>query len=91
MKKVLFVFISMVSLTNYAETPTSPDPESGKIVYLNGKYEGKYNSEGKRSGFGIAKVTESSYYEGNWENDLRQGNGFCAYPNGDKYTGGWDC
>lgn len=33
---------------------------------------------------------DQSYYEGNWENDMRSGEGFYASEGGQYYNGDWD-
>ena len=47
---------------------------------------------GQRHGAGKLTYSDSplSYYDGQWENDVKCGEGTQIYPSGNKYSGGWE-
>jgi hypothetical protein len=52
-----------------------------------------FNSEqssGKRSGFGVLKLSNGDVYEGLWSNDERCGFGIMKYSSGEEYKGLWE-
>lgn len=54
-----------------------------------GEYEGETNDEGKRHGKGKCVWQDKSEYDGNWDEDVREGLGVFKYENGDIYRGQW--
>ncbi len=44
---------------------------------------------GKKNGFGKMNYANGDYYEGNWKDDLREGEGTLINNNGDKFFGIW--
>ena len=55
----------------------------GKLL----QYEGDF-IQGKRTGFGI-EIKNNHRYEGDWLNDMLDGNGTYFWPEGNIYTGSW--
>ena len=53
---------------------------SGIRIDPQGTYAGMFNAAMEASGHGSYRSTDGSYYEGRWENDLREGFGFCVSP-----------
>jgi len=51
------------------------------------KYQGEYNQEGKRHGYGIYTSKNGNEYRGEWQNDKREGLGVVKIGNGDVYEG----
>ena len=52
------------------------NPIKGEINYKNGdNYIGDLNENGLKNGKGIMKYINGEIYDGNWENDLKNGNG----------------
>lgn len=61
-----------------------------KESYDNGRYEGYFDKEGLRSGFGKYFWNSGSRYEGNWEEDVRKGHGAFFWTDGSRYEGEWE-
>jgi len=51
------------------------------------KYQGEYNDEGKRHGYGIYTSRNGNEYRGEWQNDKREGLGVVKIGNGDIFEG----
>ena len=79
---VLILLFSSICFQGFSQNSN----ESSGVKYINGKYDGGYDANGKRKGFGRATVTGGSSYEGNWDNDMRNGNGKATFPNGEQYN-----
>lgn len=43
----------------------------------------------QRHGKGVMKEKDNSSYEGDWANDMYDGQGVKIYPNGSRYNGHW--
>lgn len=52
-------------------------------------YCGNYNEDKERSGFGIAKDSESNYYAGEWKLNMKNGVGMEVNTKRNKYAGEW--
>ena len=52
---------------------------SGIRIDSVGTYAGQFNSEMEASGHGSYLHADNTFYEGHWENDQRNGFGFCIY------------
>ena len=53
------------------------------------QYNGEYNEEGQRHGFGT-DYYEDSHYEGNWRNDKEEGIGTLKFEDKSEYKGHWE-
>lgn len=53
------------------------------------EYCGNTNKEGDRSGFGIAKQEDGSYFAGEWKLDMKAGIGIHIEPERGRYAGEW--
>jgi hypothetical protein len=51
------------------------------------KYQGDYNQEGKKHGYGLYKSKNGNQYLGEWQNDRREGLGIVQVGNGDVFEG----
>jgi len=51
------------------------------------KYQGEYNKEGKKHGYGLYKSKNGNEYLGEWQNDRREGLGIVQVGNGDVFEG----
>ena len=51
------------------------------------KYQGEYNKEGKKHGYGLYKSKNDNQYLGEWQNDRREGLGIVQVGNGDVFEG----
>ena len=49
------------------------------IKYINGQYDGKHDAQGMRVGFAVAHLDDGSTYKGNWDANMRNGQG-CLFP-----------
>ena len=50
-----------------------------EYIYDDGVFIGKdIDRNNVRRGYGVMLYHDQSYYEGNWENDMRSGEGFYA-------------
>ena len=53
-------------------------------------YEGEWNENGEKDGFGIQIWVDGERYEGQWRNGMmNDDNGIMTWPDGDKYVGGY--
>ena len=52
-------------------------------------YEGSWNSEGKKDGFGIQKWQDGTLYMGQYVDGKANGKGFLDHSDGDLYWGNW--
>jgi hypothetical protein len=71
---------------------TESSSKAGELSFINysGKeYCGNYNEEKKRSGFGVEKNEECSYYAGEWKLDMKNGIGIEVDSQKQKYAGEW--
>ena len=69
------------------ETPKTPQKTKGKKTFEDGgKYEGDL-VEGKAHGYGKCIQDDGTTLEGEWKNDVPNGQVTITYYNGDKYTG----
>ena len=65
--------------------------EQNIIKFENGcTYEGEWNSQNKRHGFGVYTWTDGSKYSGYWENNTAHGFGRLEHANGEVYEGNWE-
>lgn len=55
----------------------------------NGIYQGEMNKRLQANGHGIFTDTDGRYYEGHWENDIRDGFGFAVGPESEMKAGQW--
>jgi hypothetical protein len=46
-------------------------------------------AHGKRSSFGVLKLSNGDVFEGIWSNDVRSGFGIMKFASGEEYKGGW--
>ena len=53
---------------------------SGLRMDRRGTYAGTFNAAMEATGHGSYRSTDGSYYEGHWEQDRREGFGFCVSP-----------
>ena len=60
---------------------------SGLRLDHDGIYAGMFNRDMEASGHGSYRGRDGSYYEGHWQNDRREGFGFCVSP--DNLRAGW--
>ena len=59
------------------------------LSYADGStYEGQVSAEGVPHGRGVMRFSDGTVYDGEWENDEREGRGDERYM-GDVYSGGW--
>lgn len=74
--------------------PSETEPcKAGELSFieLNGtKYCGDFSAENERSGFGICKSEDESYYAGEWKLDMRSGLGLEVNSVNSKYIGEWN-
>ena len=64
----------------------------GKVTYKTKRessYEGSFDYQGKRHGYGVMCFEDGSFYEGNWEDDQMNGRGRMVWSNGSSYFGEW--
>jgi hypothetical protein len=61
----------------------------GVVDFGDGRYEGGFDSEGRRNGNGIYHWNNGDRYEGPFLRGKRHGQGGFIWANGDKYTGGY--
>jgi len=57
------------------------------VKYNDGYYDGEFDSDNLRDGYGIMTYSDKRIYEGNWKNDMINGLGRMKYKNGDIYEG----
>lgn len=57
------------------------------VKYDDGYYDGEFNSDNQRDGYGILTYSDKRIYEGNWKNDMINGLGRMKFTNGDIYEG----
>ena len=55
------------------------------------KYQGEYNEDGQRHGYGIYTSKNGNEYRGEWQNDKREGLGVVKVGNGDIFEGQFEC
>ena len=58
---------------------------SGGVTYTGGWQLGQRHGAGKL----VHSESPLSYYDGQWEDDVKCGEGTQVYPSGNKYSGGW--
>ena len=77
-------------LLSYTEEHVIEMEESATKEALMDGFEGDYNEDGQFHGYGTFKYIESgNWYEGNWFNGKKEGDGKMKYGNGDIYEGEW--
>jgi hypothetical protein len=54
------------------------------------KYQGDFNEDGERHGYGIYKSKNGNEYRGEWQNNKREGLGVVKIGNGDVFEGQFD-
>lgn len=50
-------------------------------------YDGEWNNDGRKHGFGTLKMSDGTVYTGKFENGFCSGHGVLRFPNGDVYEG----
>ena len=58
--------------------------------YGNGYYEGDFNEDDERHGYGIYYFEDGNRYEGEWQNGNRHGRGKMIFKSGNIYDGEWE-
>ena len=92
LKNIILTVISLAALSaqaqNTVDGSTPLAARTSNFKYVNGSYDGKYNADGQREGFGSAQIDGGGTYIGQWFQNLRNGNGKATFSNGDRYEGG---
>lgn len=68
----------------------APDGRGRQRSRRRRKYQGEYNEEGERHGYGIYTSKNGNEYRGEWQNDKREGLGVVRIGNGDVFEGQFD-
>ena len=64
-----------------------PDGQGRQRMTKRRKYQGEYNEEGERHGYGIYTSKNGNEYRGEWQNGNREGLGVVRIGNGDVFEG----
>lgn len=88
----LFALGWIDTLEEYKEDADGSGSKAGELSFAERndcEYCGNLNQEDERSGFGISRQDDRSYYAGEWKLDLKNGVGMQVEANHNKYAGEW--
>ncbi len=88
----LFAFGWIDDVGEYDEDDNNSDTKAGELSFIEHcglDYCGNFSEINEKSGFGIAKTPDNSYYAGEWKLNVRNGIGIEVCSKKNKYAGEW--